>query len=176
MTEPAQLEHTDREQTVTPAAIRALLADIAVARQKFESLAQAIAAEWYDWRPVEGVRSVAEVLKHVAAHNYFLPALTGAAAPAATGIDAGSVESVRAYEARSLSQEETIAELHASFMHLERTMRALDEARLSEPVQVFGQSMPALDLLVLTTSHLHENLGLLIGYARSNRVVPSWSG
>jgi hypothetical protein len=36
--------------------------------------------------------------------------------------------------------------------------------------------MAGLELWVLTTTHLHEHLGQLIAYARSNGVVPPWSG
>jgi hypothetical protein len=43
-------------------------------------------------------------------------------------------------------------------------------------LSVFGSSMTGLDLWVLTTTHLHEHLGQLIAYARSNGVVPPWSG
>jgi hypothetical protein len=175
MTELAQREHLDTRPSAPPPAIVALLVDLSVAQQKFEALAQAIPAERYGWRPVDGVRSVAEVLKHVAANNYFLPAAAGASVPPATGIQPHSMESVRAYEARPLSKEEAIAELRDSFAHLERAMRALDEPRLDEPIQAFGHTMPALNLWVLTMTHLHENLGQLVAYARSNRVVPSWS-
>jgi hypothetical protein len=32
-----------------------------------------------------------------------------------------------------------------------------------------------LELWLLTTTHIHEHLGQLIAYARSNDVVPPWS-
>jgi hypothetical protein len=175
MTELAKREHPGTNSSASAPVIGALLADLTVAQQKIEALAQAIPVDRYGWRPVEGVRSVAEVLKHVAANNYLLPAMAGAAVPPATGIEPDRMESVRAYEARTLSKEEAIAELRVSFRHLEQTMRTLDEARLSEPIQAFGHTMPALNLWVLTATHLHENLGQLIVYARSNRLVPSWS-
>ena len=40
-------------------------------------LAEAFSEEQYDWRPMEGVNSVAEALMHVAGGNYFLASKLG---------------------------------------------------------------------------------------------------
>src|SRR5579859_2460543 len=45
------------------------------------SLAEAIPAEKYSWRPAPGVRSVSEVLMHIAIANYGLLAPTGPKVP-----------------------------------------------------------------------------------------------
>src|SRR5215207_4230940 len=63
-----------------------LLADITDAEGKFVSLAKAIPADKYAWRPGTGIRSVGEVLLHVASDNYLIPAILGFAADPATGI------------------------------------------------------------------------------------------
>ena len=41
--------------------------------EKVVGLADALPAETYTWRPGEGVRSVSEVLLHIAAANYGIP-------------------------------------------------------------------------------------------------------
>ena len=46
--------------------------DISESQEKIISLAEAIPADKYSWRPEEGVRSVSEVLMHIAGSNYFL--------------------------------------------------------------------------------------------------------
>jgi len=56
-----------RQNSVAPSSgMRAeFLADLQTQEQKFVSLAQAIPADKYTWRPAEGVRSVSEVFLHV---------------------------------------------------------------------------------------------------------------
>jgi hypothetical protein len=49
------------------------------------------------------------------------------------------------------------------------------ESRLGESVSMFGQQATVQSLWILTTTHLHEHLGQLIAYARTNDVVPPWS-
>ena len=51
--------------------------DINESQEKIISLAEAIPAEKYTWRPEEGVRSVSEVLMHIAGSNYFLLSFAG---------------------------------------------------------------------------------------------------
>ena len=43
------------------------------------------------------------------------------------------------------------------------------------PLQAFGQTRTHRSLWLSTTTHLHEHLGQLIAYARSNKVTPPWS-
>jgi hypothetical protein len=42
-------------------------------------------------------------------------------------------------------------------------------------VDMFGQKASTRRVWVMTTTHLHEHLGQLIAYARSNNVKPPWS-
>ena len=155
--------------------LQALMEDIDQVEEKILGLVEAMPAEAYDWRPAEGVRSVSEVLVHMAADNYFIPALSGTPAPEATGIRGDSYQSVQAYEGRTVPREQALAELRDSFRHLDEVMGAADEARLGEPLSVFGRESTHLKLWVLTATHLHEHLGQLIAYARTNGVTPPWS-
>lgn len=142
--------------------------------QKLTALAGAMPAEAWDWRPGEGVRSTGEVLLHVAADNWFLPTAAGTPAPASTGIQPDDYPSVRAYETRSLSRAEILDELQRSFAHLreavQRTAGETDRA-----ITIFGNDTTVRGLWILTTTHVHEHLGQLIAYARTNGVVPPWS-
>ena len=56
---------------------------------KFVALAEAIPADRYTWRPGEGVRSIGEVLTHVADGNYSFMAMAGVPYPA--GVDSKSI-------------------------------------------------------------------------------------
>jgi len=152
-----------------------LIGTIETAEQKIVGLAEAIPADKYNWRPGDGVRSVGEVVLHVAADNYLLAAVGGSPAPAATGIKGDDYMTAVTYEKKPMSRDETIAAVKASFAHLKKAMTDVPDSRLNEPVSMFGQQASMQSLWVLTTTHLHEHLGQLIAYARTNDVVPPWS-
>jgi uncharacterized damage-inducible protein DinB len=158
-----------------PAAMSAMLRDVAMLERKLIGLAEAIPEENFGWRPAEGVRSVGEVMMHVAADNYFIPSFAGTPAPAATGIKDGDYPSVQAFESRTATKAEALQATRDSFAHLRTIMEAVDDAALAEQLNVFGTTMSGMDLWVMSTTHLHEHLGQMIAYARSNGVVPPWS-
>jgi hypothetical protein len=54
-------------------------------------------------------------------------------------------------------------------------MNGVSDAKLAEPLDVFGQKTTHRRLWISTATHLHEHLGQLIAYARSNNVTPPWS-
>ena len=149
--------------------------DLNQVEEKLMGLARTMPAESYDWRPGEGVRSVGEVFQHVAADNYFLPTAVDIMAPAATGIKPNDYGSVQAYEARTISRDQIIAELEQSFTFLKNAMKGTDPAKLGESVSLFGNTFTVQQLWVITVTHLHEHLGQAIAYARTNDVVPPWS-
>ncbi|HEX9148633.1 MAG TPA: damage-inducible protein DinB, partial [Thermoanaerobaculia bacterium] len=51
--------------------------ELADVEKKLVTLAEAMPAEKFGWRPAEGVRSVSEVYVHVAGGNYMLPTMFG---------------------------------------------------------------------------------------------------
>jgi uncharacterized damage-inducible protein DinB len=150
-----------------------LLTQAATARDKLEGLADAMPEESYDWRPGEGVRSVGEVFIHVAADNYLLPAILGVPAPEATGITT-EYATVQAYEGQDLSKAEIVANLSASFDHLEAAI-AQTRGDLDMTATAFGREFTGGGLWTMAITHLHEHLGQSIAYARGNGVVPPWS-
>ncbi|HEX6132375.1 MAG TPA: DinB family protein [Longimicrobiales bacterium] len=167
--------HPSAHHGARPAAIDALLRDLAAVEEKLTGLAEAMPDAAYAWRPGAGVRSTGEVVMHIAADNYFLPTAKGVAAPEATGIRAGEYPTVQAFETRSATKAEALQEMRASFAHLRTAVEQSDEAFLARELDLFGSRMSGLDLWVMTTTHLHEHLGQLIAYARTNGVVPPWS-
>ena len=157
-----------------PGIITDLVGDVSEVEKKFVDLAKAIPPDKYDWRPAPGVRSIGEVLKHVASDNYLIQALLGTAADATTGITT-DFKTAQAYEARKMTKDQAIAELQKSFAHLKKTMNATPAAKLNASVSFFGQPYTTQKAWVGGTTHLHEHLGQLIAYARTNGVKPPWS-
>ena len=152
-----------------------LLKDIAEVETKVVGLAKALPEGTYSWRPSPGVRSTGEVLAHVAADNYFLPAAMGIAAPSETGINGKDFKTAAAFEKRSMTRDQVIAELSKSFAFLKTSMTAVTDAQLNAPIELFGQKTTNRSMWITTATHLHEHLGQLIAYARSNKVTPPWS-
>ena len=171
----AQNAHAGHDAAATPAVMAALIADIEQVEEKMIALAEAIPESSYGWRPAEGVRSVGEVVLHVAADNYLIPAFAGATPPASTGIVATNYATVQAYENRQMAKAAAIAEMRESFAHLKRVMSGVAGPDLLTELQFFGNRTTGLELWVLTATHLHEHLGQSIAYARSNGIVPPWS-
>ena len=151
-----------------------LLRDVGMAEKKIIGLAKAMPATAFDWRPGTGVRSTGEVLMHIAADNYFIPAAMGIPAPKETGITK-EYDTAAAFEKKQLSRDAIIAELEKSFAYLKSSMNGVPDAKLNEPLQVFGMNNTNRGMWIMATTHLHEHLGQLIAYARSNNVTPPWS-
>ena len=152
-----------------------LLGDVAVLETKILGLANAMPPAAHKWRPGEGVRSVEEVLLHIAGDNYFLPALIGVPPPAESGIDGKDNKTVAVFEARRLTREQIAAELTKSFGFLKDAMRDMPDAALEMPPKNSVRKTTIRATWIATVSHLHEHLGQLIAYARSNNVTPPWS-
>jgi uncharacterized damage-inducible protein DinB len=152
-----------------------LIRDVGQVETKIVGLAKAMPEGAYEWRPSKEVRSTSETLKHVAADNYFLPAAMGMTAPEETGITGKDYKTTVAFEKKTMTRDQVIAELEKSFAFLKASMTSFPEEKLNAPLDVFGQKMTHRALWVSTTTHLHEHLGQLIAYARSNNVTPPWS-
>jgi uncharacterized damage-inducible protein DinB len=170
LTLPAPLEAQDRAGVMGD-----LIRDVTTVENKIIGLANAMPAAAYEWRPGKGVRSTGEVFLHVAGDNYFLPALMGVTAPVETGIDGKDNKTVTAFEARTLTRDQILAELTKSFAFLKQAMGDTSDATLEEAPKNVTRKTTKRALWIAATTHLHEHLGQLIAYARSNNVTPPWS-
>ena len=141
---------------------------------KVMALANAMPENTYAWKPA-GARSVSEVFQHIAADNYFLATPFGTMVPASTGINPSDYNTVVAYETRKLTRTEVIADLGKSFAHVKNALSNVTEASLKESASMFGQTFTKQQVLLITLTHLHEHLGQMIAYARTNNIVPPWS-
>ena len=153
-----------------------LLGDLAQVERKMVALARAIPEDRFGWRPAAGVRSVSEVVMHVAADNHFFPAALGFPAEASTGVKPDDFNTVSAFEKRTVTRVQAIAELEKSFAFLRQSLEQTTPEQLSKEVRLFGQPFTTQAAWLMATTHLHEHLGQLIAYARMNDVKPPWGG
>ena len=151
-----------------------LLRDVVQVERKMLGLARAVPADKYAWRPGAGVRSVGDLVMHVAADNYLFPVILGTPADASTGVTS-DYSTAQAFEKRQIPRDSAIVELERSFAYLKKSLSATPETKLGDKISMFGQQFTTQQAWLLATVHLHEHLGQFIAYARSNDVKPPWS-
>lgn len=147
------------------------VSDIQAMHEKFRALAGAFEESQYDWRPMEGVRSVREVLGLAVAEAHLFPTGWGYDAPSTS--EPGFMAELD--RAAALSKAEMIRELDTSFAFLIGVVEGMSEAERMADGEYFGQPMPVHASVAVAMNDMHEHLGQLIAYARTNQVVPPWS-
>ena len=134
--------------------------------KKFVSLAEAIPAEKYDWRPGEGVRSIREVFAHVTNGNYGFIAMAGNPIP--SGVDGKSID--------ALTDKAKIVEvLKQSFDHVRQIYGKMQDADFEKPAKMGNRQTVVREVFFYLITHEPEHLGQLIAYARMVNVVPPWT-
>jgi hypothetical protein len=146
----------------------AFLADLDVMRGKFIGLAEAFPPETYTWRPVDGVRSVSEVLMLIASEGYgFAPTSLGGES-ALSREESGALSAVT-------DKAQVIDHLTEGFAHAQVELESIDPSTLVGGREVFGRQRGTPEIVLLVAGDMHEHLGQLIAYARMNQIVPPWS-
>jgi uncharacterized damage-inducible protein DinB len=146
-----------------PAGIQAAFGkDAGTLSDKFTGLARVMSGK-YDWKPAQGVRSVADVFNLIVKENGLL-----------AGVLSGT-PNTGAPPAPITDPEKLQEALKASYLDLQKAIAALPDNDLQAPVKLFGRDMTKQGALMLIFGDQHEHLGQSIAYARSNGVVPPWS-
>ena len=146
------------------------LADLDTLHAKITELAKAIPAEKYDWRPSADVRTVAQVLMHIASeYYYYTPRSIGGRGPA----DYGVARDKNAALEKVTAKAEVLDHLEKSWAHTKAQFAASDASKLTGSYQPWN--MPLDRAAFNMDGDLHEHLGQLIAYARSVGVKPPWT-
>jgi len=146
--------------------------DIETMKDKWVGLAGAFDESDYDWRPMEGVRSVREVLGVAITEANLFPGAWGSA----PGPGAAAGFGAERTRAAALSQSDMMAALEASFDYMAGVVRDMDSERRMADARYFdGSQMETHAHIAMALGDMHEHLGQLIAYARTNHVVPPWS-
>jgi uncharacterized damage-inducible protein DinB len=146
-----------------PAGIQAtFVKDAGTLSDKFTGLARVMSGK-YDWKPGQGVRSVADVFNLIVKENGLL-----------AGVLSGT-PNTGASPAPITDPEKMQEALKASYLNLQKAIAALSEDDLRTTVKLFGRDWTKQDAVMHVLEDQHEHLGQSIAYARSNGVVPPWS-
>jgi uncharacterized damage-inducible protein DinB len=146
-----------------PAGLQAtLVKDAGTLSDKFSGLARVMSGK-YDWKPAQGVRSVADVFNLIVKENGLL-----------AGVLSGT-PNTGAPPAPVTDPEQMQEALKASYVNLQQAITELSDNDLQTTVTLFGRDWTKQDAVMFILEDQHEHLGQSIAYARSNAVVPPWS-
>src|ERR1700755_1848300 len=130
------------------------------------SLADAIPADKYSWRPAPGVRSVSEVFMHIAIANFCLLSFTGPKMPADMKPD---------LEKSVTKKSDVIDWLNRSLDAVKTARAQLKPGDLERKVKIEGKTVTVDGMYLRIIIHDNEHMGQLVAYARMNGIVPPWS-
>jgi len=130
------------------------------------SLAEAIPADKYSWRPTPAVRSTSEVLTHAVLANFFLLSVTGPKMPPELKADSEKTITAKA---------DVISWLKRSLDAVKMAHAGIHPAELQRKVKIDKKDATVDGMYLRIIVHDNEHLGQLIAYARMMGVVPPWS-
>ena len=146
------------------------LADLDTVHVKVLALANAIPEDKYGWRPAAGVRSVSEVLMHIAGEWYVFAPMSVAGKPPA---DFGAPREALPKLEQITQKSAVIEQLTKAWTHCRAQISSVDPAQLTGRYKPWNATLPQAAFVM--SGDLHEHLGQLIAYARSVGVKPPWS-
>jgi uncharacterized damage-inducible protein DinB len=157
-----------------PVIVQEFLGQVDFVKGRLNQLADAMPESTYDWRPMEGVRSVGEVYLHAAAANYICVTVSGGTVPESVGF-VMDFNKMHDWDTQTTEKAKIIAKMNESFDILKNRVAKLTEEDLNREVEVFGMKMSVRNFMISMIAHSHEHLGQSIAYARSNKITPPWS-
>jgi hypothetical protein len=165
---PVAAQQTGTASPAQPVRIQTALAnDVGTMSDKFVGLARVMAGK-YDWRPGQGIRSVAEVLNLIVNENRMLAGLLSGTPGGGRGAGGGQPAPITDPAAMQEA-------LRTTYATLREAIAGLSDADLNASVRMFGQDTTKQGAVLMLLFDQHEHLGQSIAYARTNNVVPPWS-
>jgi DinB superfamily len=148
------------------------LRDMQVMQDKIMALAEEIPESKYDYRPMDGTRSVRDVLLLIAGENFgMLGEVFGVRPPTEFADGKAGINRLNAITAKT----DVIRQLKASVASVRAGLSSVQpDAEMNIPF-FNGLKRPFNVALGAVLADQHEHLGQLIAYARANSIVPPWS-
>ena len=128
----------------------------------------AIPQDKFTWRPAEGVRSISEVLLHIAKSTYRLSSALGKPLPA--GLDLATLET------STTNKDEILKHINGAYAFSTAAVAEVKDAQMNEMVELPFGTFTKRSLIMIVATHSYEHKGQFIAYARMNGIVPPWSG
>jgi uncharacterized damage-inducible protein DinB len=136
------------------------LHDITVNHLK--ATAEKVPADLYDFRPTDEVRTLGQILAHVANSQY-------AFCSTASGQDNPMSENL---EETATTKAQITAALADAFAYCDAVYASMTDEDASRVVSFFGGDMAVGGVLAFNSMHNYEHYGNLVTYMRINGIVP----
>jgi uncharacterized damage-inducible protein DinB len=123
--------------------------------------AELMPAADYAFKPTPEVRSFGQIIGHVADSSYhFCSAVKGGEAPK------------KEIEKTATTKEALKKGLADAYAYCDTVFATLDDATLTQPLELFGQKMIKFSALDINLAHTNEHYGNLVTYLRLKKLTP----
>lgn len=123
--------------------------------------AEKVGEDLYAFKPTPEVRSLGQLIGHIADGNYGICGMASGLKPTASGIEKSTTSKAALQKA-----------LADSFTFCEQALASMDDKKAVETIKAFGTVQPRLMVLAFNNSHLNEHYGNLVTYMRLKGIVP----
>ena len=133
-----------------------------ITTRNIKATAEMLDEELFSYRPTEEVRSMGEILAHVANAQYlFCSAVAGEDSPNSQN-----------FEETATTKAQINAALEGAFAYCSGVYDGLTDAEGAEMVPFFGNPMAKSAVLAFNSAHNYEHYGNLVTYMRLNGITP----
>jgi len=124
--------------------------------------AEKVPEDVYSFKPTPEVRSLGQVIGHIADGNFSFCAIA-----------AGEKAPQGGFEKGKTSKADLVKGLNDSIAYCDRVFAGMDDRKGTENVKFFnGSQTPRLAVLAYNNSHCNEHYGNLVTYMRLKGIVP----
>lgn len=138
-------------------------AQFATIKQNVIRTAEKVPEDLYEFKPTPEVRSLGQLIAHIADGNFGICGAGSSMKPTMSGIEKSSGGKGKAALQKALA---------ASFEFCESAWASMDNTRSPEMVKTFLGMQPRFSTLQFNTSHVWEHYGNLVTYMRLKGIVP----
>lgn len=143
--------------------VDAAKAQLATIKSNVIRTAEKVPEDLYAFRPAPEVRSLGQLIAHIADGNFGICAAGSGMKPPMSGIEKSTGGNGKAALQKALA---------ASFEFCESAWASMDATKSGETVKTFLGVQPRFSTLQFNTSHVWEHYGNLVTYMRLKGIVP----
>lgn len=125
--------------------------------------AEKVPEDLYAFKPTPEVRSLGQLIAHIADGNFGICGAGSTMKPPMSGVEKSTGGNGKAALQKALA---------ASFEFCESAWASMDATRSGETVKTFLGVQPRFSVLTFNTSHVWEHYGNLVTYMRLKGIVP----
>lgn len=139
----------------------AVKAQLAQVKTPIIRTAEKVPEDLYAFKPTPEVRSLGQLIGHIADANFNICGAAGGEKPPAVGIEKTTTGKAALQKA-----------LADSFAFCEKVLAAMDDKKGAESIKFITGPTPRLMVLAFNNSHDYEHYGNLVTYMRLKGIVP----